>query len=169
MTDAAVSPERADILSTLAKHRWLFTATLTDLTDEQAAARTTVSELCLGGLVKHVGATESQWVQFARHGASAFPSFAEVDWQARSDEFRLLPGETVEQVLADYAEVAARTDEAVRTLDLDLAHTLPDAPWFENEQWSARRVFLHVIAEISQHAGHADVLREAIDGRKSMG
>jgi len=169
MTIEGLSPERADILSTLAKHRWLFTATLTDLSEEQAAARTTVSELCLGGLVKHVGATETQWVEFARHGAAAFPSFAEVDWQAREDQFKLLPGETVAGVLADYAAVAARTDEAVRTLDLDVCHALPDAPWFENESWSARRVFLHLVAEISQHAGHADVLREAIDGRKSMG
>lgn len=43
-------------------------------------------------------------------------------------------------------------------------------PWFEaGASWSARRVFLHLVAEISQHAGHADVLRESIDGRRSMG
>lgn len=166
---AVLSPERAEFLSALAKHRWLFTATLSDLTDEQAGERTTVSELCLGGLVKHVGQTEAQWVEFARRGAAAFGSFEDTDWQARADSFRMLPGETVAGVLADYAEVAARTDEAVRTLDLDAAHQLPQAPWFEDEQWTVRRVFLHLVAEISQHAGHADILREAIDGRKSMG
>jgi len=47
---------------------------------------------------------------------------------------------------------------------------LPSAPWFEpGSSWSVRRVLLHVIAETSQHAGHADILRESIDGAKTMG
>ncbi len=139
-----------------------------DLTDEQAAARTTVSELCLGGLVKHVADTEDQWVRFAREAPRPSPPSSRPTGR-REDSFRLLPGETVAGVLADYAAAAARTDEAVRTLDLDRAFPLPEAPWFEKEEWSARRVFLHLLAEIAQHAGHADLLREAIDGRKSMG
>jgi hypothetical protein len=58
----------------------------------------------------------------------------------------------------------------VRTADLDAEHALPSAPWFEpGKAYSARRVFLHLIAETSQHAGHADVIREAIDGAKTMG
>jgi hypothetical protein len=73
-------------------------------------------------------------------------------------------------VLADYEEVGAHTDKLVTTIDLDSDHALPDAPWFEpGARWSARRVFLHVIAETSQHAGHADILRESIDGQKTMG
>ena len=47
---------------------------------------------------------------------------------------------------------------------------LPEAPWYEpGASWSARRVLLHLIAETSQHAGHADIIREAIDGAKTMG
>ena len=172
-SDSARTPapggERDDLLAALTKHRWLFTQTLTDLSDEQAAARTTVSELCLGGLVKHVAQTEAKWADFAVNGTGGLPSFADTDVQARADSFRMLPGETVAGVLADYAAVAARTDELVRTLDLDLAHDLPEAPWFEPGQWSTRRVFVHVLAEVAQHAGHADLLREAVDGRKSMG
>ena len=54
--------------------------------------------------------------------------------------------------------------------DLDVAHPLPVAPWFPPDAVrSARRVFLHIIAETSQHAGHADILRESIDGQKTMG
>ena len=70
-----------------------------------------------------------------------------------------------------YDRVAARTDELVASLpDLDAAHPLPEAPWFEaGARWSVRRVILHVIAETAQHAGHADVIRETIDGAKSMG
>lgn len=168
-SDENLPPERREFLSALSEHRRLFTATLTDLSDEQAAARPTVSELCLGGLVKHVGQTEAQWVDFARRGPSAFTALADVDWQARADSFRVLPGETVAGILADYAAVAARTDDLVRTADLDVAHDLPEAPWFARERWSVRRVLLHLLAEVSQHAGHADVLRESIDGRTSTG
>ena len=47
---------------------------------------------------------------------------------------------------------------------------LPEAPWFTpGESWSARRVLLHIIAETAQHAGHADIIRESLDGAKSMG
>ena len=81
------------------------------------------------------------------------------------------PGETLAGLLEAYANVARRTDELVATLpDLDASHPLPQAPWFEpGASWSARRVLLHVIAETAQHAGHADIIRESIDGAKSMG
>jgi hypothetical protein len=74
-------------------------------------------------------------------------------------------------VLANYEEVAARTDDLVATIpSLDLSHPLPEAPWFPpNARRSARRVFLHIAAETAQHAWHADILREALDGQKTMG
>jgi hypothetical protein len=54
--------------------------------------------------------------------------------------------------------------------DLNSSQSLPEAPWFEpGARWSARRVLLHVIAETAQHAGHADIIRESLDGAKSMG
>nr|WP_299520382.1 DUF664 domain-containing protein [uncultured Serinicoccus sp.] len=54
--------------------------------------------------------------------------------------------------------------------DLDATHPLPQAPWFEEgASWSVRRVALHMLAEIAQHAGHADIIREAIDGQRTMG
>ncbi|GMA86523.1 hypothetical protein GCM10025868_17730 [Angustibacter aerolatus] len=54
--------------------------------------------------------------------------------------------------------------------DLDAAQPLPPAPWNPpGATWTARRVFVHLVAEIAQHAGHADILRETLDGRKSMG
>ena len=170
----AVSRERADLLETLAKHRHFLRFTARDLTDEQAGERATVSELCIGGLIKHVSAVERGWADFIVEGPSAMGDFSaktEADFAARADEFRMLPGETLADVLKAYDEVADRTDALIRSLpDLDAAHPLPSAPWFEpGAQWSARRVLLHVIAETSQHAGHADIIREALDGSKSMG
>lgn len=168
-TTDTLSPERADLLETLAKHRYFLTHTVQGLSTEQASTRPTVSELCLGGLVKHVARTEAQWQDFAVRGAVALEA-SERSWEAHALGFQVLEGETLEGLLADYAEVAARTDELVRTFDLDVSHPLPEAPWFEpGARWSVRRVLLHVIAETSQHAGHADLLRESIDGQKSMG
>jgi uncharacterized damage-inducible protein DinB len=164
--------ERADLLAALAKNRYFLRYTLRGLTDEQAAQRTTVSELCLGGLIKHVAATERQWIRFILEGPSAMGNWEDEggvdDWMAG---FRVLEGETVAGLLEDYEETARRTDELVAQLpDLDIAHPLPEAPWFERgARWSARRVLLHVIAETAQHAGHADIIRESLDGAKSMG
>ncbi|MFG1954001.1 DinB family protein [Micromonospora sp. NPDC048830] len=170
----AATGERADLLATLAKQRHFLRFTTRDLTDEQAGRRTTVSELCLGGLIKHVTAVERNWVGFIVDGPSTmgdFTTMTEADWARWADGFRLLPGETLAGVLADYAEVARRTDELVAALpDLDATQPLPKAPWFEpGVRWSARRVLMHIIAETAQHAGHADIIRESLDGAKSMG
>ncbi len=169
-----VTGERADLLEVLAKHRHFLRFTTRDLTDEQAGLRTTASALCLGGLIKHVTAVERGWANFIVEGPSAMGDFAdktEADLARWADEFRMLPGETLAGVLADYAEVARRTDALVATLpDLDAAWPLPKAPWFEpGARWSARRVLMHIVAETAQHAGHADIIRESLDGAKSMG
>jgi len=167
----SVVGERADILQALAKQRYFLRYTVRGLTDEQAAQRTTASELCLGGLIKHVALTERQWANFLLEGASAMGGSGEADANEWAGGFRMLEGETLAGLLDSYEKVAGRTDELVATLpDLDADHPLPQAPWFEQgARWSARRVLLHVIAETAQHAGHADIIRESLDGAKSMG
>ncbi|WP_425560126.1 DinB family protein [Kineococcus glutinatus] len=174
VSTAAVSTERADLLESLARHRHFLRFTAQGLTDDQARRRTTVSELTVGGLVKHVAATEEMWVRFIVEGTGAMPSMTGWDEEVAQQwaaEHVLLPAETLAGALERYEEVARRTDEVVRTLpSLDVAHPLPEAPWFEpGASWSARRALLHVIAETAQHAGHADIVREALDGQKTMG
>jgi hypothetical protein len=95
----------------------------------------------------------------------------EGSYDEHTNSFRMLEGETLAGILADYEACAKRTDDLVRTLpSLDASHPLPTAPWFEpGASWSARRVFVHIVAETAQHAGHADILRETLDGQKSMG
>ncbi|MGH3156395.1 MAG: DinB family protein [Streptosporangiaceae bacterium] len=173
-TEHMTDTERDDLLATLGKHRHFLRLTTRGLTDVQARERTTVSELCLGGLIKHVTSAEQGWVDFIEEGPSALGSvtdMTEEDFARRASEFQLLPGETLDGVLAAYEKVASRTGELVASLpDLNASHPLPEAPWFEaGARWSARRVLLHIIAETAQHAGHADIIREAIDGAKSMG
>ena len=163
---STISGERADLRQTLEKHRGFLLHTVRGLTDEQAALRSTPSELCLGGLIKHLANVERRWTRFAVGGAEAMQSET-VDWVG---QFRMAPDDRLADLLADYEKVAATTTELLLTLDLDASHPLPAAPWFEQgASWSVRRVMLHLIAEISQHAGHADILREAIDGQKTMG
>jgi uncharacterized damage-inducible protein DinB len=170
--EKTVTGERADLVQALDRQRHFLRYTTRDLTDEQAAERTTTSELSLGGLIKHVTATEQGWIRFILEGSSAMSSNWEeggvADWL---DGFRMMPGETLAGLLAEYEEVARRTDDLVATLpDLDSSRPLPEAPWFEKGAcWSARRVLLHVLQETAQHAGHADIIRESIDGAKSMG
>ncbi|MCE3554829.1 DinB family protein [Pseudonocardia sp. RS11V-5] len=164
-----LTSEKTDLLGTLALHRSLFRHTVQGLTDEQAAATPTASELCLGGLIKHVAYGEQSWITFVLEGPSAM-SFTEESLVEHAKTFRMLPGETVEGLLAEYDRIAERTEAVVAALpSLDLSHPLPEAPWFTEKAWSARRVLAHIIAETTQHAGHADILRETIDGQKTMG
>jgi uncharacterized damage-inducible protein DinB len=164
--------ERADLAATLAKHRALLRQTTQGITDEQAAQRTTVSALTLGGIIKHVSQAERGWTRFIIEGPSdSDVTNDEASIQAYRDGFLMLPGETLASLLDDYEAVAAETDELLKTLsDLDASHPLPKAPWFPpGAAWSARRVLLHLIAETCQHAGHADIIRETLDGAKTMG
>jgi uncharacterized damage-inducible protein DinB len=160
--------ERADLIETLDKHRGFLRHTAQDLTDEQATTRSTVSALTVAGLVKHVAETESTWTRFIEQGPAAFGDATIESWKS---QWELQPGETVAGVLAHYEQVARHTDELVTTVpDLDADAPLPPAPWFEKgARWSVRRTLLHILAETAQHAGHADIIRESIDGQKTMG
>jgi hypothetical protein len=177
LTGSAPAGERADILETLRAHRYFLRHTVEGLTDEQARLTPTASSLSLGGLIKHVASTEAGWVDFIERGTEAMPAVeGEFDpdspaVQAYLDEFRLLPDETLADVLAGYEKVAARTDALVESLpDLDASHPLPPAPWFApGATRSTRRVLLGIVAETAQHSGHADIIRETIDGQKTMG
>jgi uncharacterized damage-inducible protein DinB len=176
-TVPTLSGERVDLLASLRQARHFLRFPVRDLTDEQAAASPTVSSLCLGGLIKHLAEGERKWVDFILEGPSAMASggkswadWDESDYARYAETFRMQPGESLTDLLAEYEQVARRTDELLATLDLDATHPLPEAPWFEpGARWSARRVLMHIIAETAQHAGHADIIRETIDGAKSMG
>ena len=177
-------PNEPTCSTQLATIRATLTNTARGLTEEQAGLRPTVSALCVGGLLKHVTKVEEAWLRFVLEGpsamsyelpegvtwddfmsgtATAYPQWA-ID---RQNEFQMLPGDTVAAIIERYEQVAARTDEIVAGLpDLSATQPLPEAPWHEaGETRSARRVLMHVIAETAQHAGHADILRETIDGR----
>ena len=168
MTDET-DRERADLLESLRTHRAFLRLTVQGLTDEQARLRTTASELTLGGLVKHVARMEERWTAFVQHGPgsmaptpTAGPTTPTASCCATT---RPWPG----------SWRGTRTSPGHRRPrrvlpSLDAAHPLPEAPWFQpGATRSARRVFVHLVAETAQHAGHADILRETLDGQKTMG
>src|SRR3954447_2800014 len=94
-----VDRERTDLLETLAKHRGFLRYTVRDLTDTQASMTTTVSELCLGGLIKHVAAVEARWADFIVRGADAFAAVDAASIEAHAATFRMNDGETLDSIL----------------------------------------------------------------------
>jgi uncharacterized damage-inducible protein DinB len=161
-TPYPVPDERSGLLNFLAHQRYLLRVSAHGLTDEQARATPTKSALSVGGLIKHVGLTERNWqnIILARPAGDTPESYM--------DGFRLGPEETLEGVLAAYAEVAADTETIIAGID-DLGQPVPvpkDQPWFPSDvdAWSVRWVLLHLIEETSRHAGHADIIREHVDG-----
>ena len=152
-----MSAEKSQVLATLETHRQGLRRTLDGVSEADAVARPTVSALCLGGIVKHVSHAEEMWVDFVVDGVKVD------DLERYGASFVVEPGETVAGLLDRYAAVARRTEEVVAGLpDLDVTHPLPEAPWYTDSSFSARQVLLHLIAETSQHAGHADILRETL-------
>ena len=145
------------------------------LTDEQAHQISSRSAISIANLVKHVTHTERTWMERARAGAvlpadwshgetGRSPGSAKEygdDWNA--------DGETIEDLMAAFDVVARDTEAAALDESLDLDQPVPvprDAPWFPKDidAWSVRWVYFHLIEELARHAGHADIVREHVDG-----
>ena len=158
-----VANEREGLLAFLAQQRYVLTLAAYGLTDEQARMTPSSSQLSVGGLVRHVTATERAWMDRAM--------LRPVRGEGVDDyvaHFRMSQDQTLSGLLADY-EAAARETEADVAQIPDLGRPVPvprDAPWFPQDvdAWSVRWVLLHVIEETARHAGHADIIRESIDG-----
>ena len=163
-----ISDERGLLLAYLRQQRDGIRFAAYGLTDDQARLTPTAGALSIGGLVKHVTATERGWIDtmLQRSGQSA-DNVEELE-AAYGDEFIMEPDETLEGLLADLDGVEAEMEAAVSGI-ADMGQDVPvprGVPWFPDdvENWSVRWVLLHVIEEIARHAGHADIVRESIDG-----
>ena len=158
----AQGDERGALLSFIAEQRGGIRRSVLGLTEEQANSRPSASELSLAGLLKHVAETEQGWIARARQEPPAVRR-DESNWH---ECFRLTGDETVASQLAYYDKVAAETEAFLRGVpSLDDTFPLPDAPWFPpDERVSMRWLCLHLIRETARHAGHADIIRESLDG-----
>ncbi|WP_330290212.1 DinB family protein [Streptomyces sp. NBC_00576] len=158
----APGDERGALLAFLEEQRGGIRRALLGLTEEQAASRPSASELSLSGLLKHVAEVEQGWIARARGEAPAVKRDAS-NWH---ECFVLVEGETVASQLAYWEKVAAETEVFLRSVpSLDDTFALPPDPWFPPEgRVSMRWLALHLIRETARHAGHADIVRESLDG-----
>ncbi|WP_405880575.1 DinB family protein [Streptomyces sp. NBC_01136] len=158
----APGDERGALLSFLEAERGGIRRALIGLTPEQATSRPSASELSPAGLLKHVAEVEQSWIARAKGEAPAVKR-DESNWH---ECFVLAGGETVESQLAYWEKVAAETDAFIRSVpSLDDTFPLPNDPWFPpDERVSMRWVLLRLISEMARHAGHADIIRESLDG-----
>ena len=161
----AQGDERGALLSFIAEQRGGIRRAVLGLTDEQASSRPSASELSLAGLVKHVAEVEQSWVARAKGEEPAVHRDAS-NWH---ECFELVDGETLASQLDYWEKVAAETEAFARSVpSLDDTFPLPKAPWFPEESVSVRWVLLHLIRETARHAGHADIIRESLDGKTAF-
>jgi uncharacterized damage-inducible protein DinB len=159
-----VADERDGLLSYLEQQRHVLRIAAYGLTDEQAGRASTKSPLTVGGLIKHVAYTERGWMDTVLQRKRPAESGA----KAYDQHFDFGPQDTLAGVLAFYDEAAKETEEVIAGIE-DLGQPVPvpqDAPWFPKdiEAWSVRWVLFHLIQETARHAGHADIVREHLDG-----
>ncbi|MFS8103424.1 DinB family protein [Lentzea alba] len=153
--------ELNDLLHELNDQRRTFRITMRNLTEADAKKRTTASELTLGGLLKHLTWCERGWTHILTEQPLPPPGMldgTQYTWT----------GSDFDALLAEYDEAVRATDEALRTASLDKLVPLPEAPWDPDPQpMSIRRIVLHIMRETAQHAGHADIMRETLDGQST--
>ena len=148
--------EKESLKVALDRHRDAILWKLEGLDDEQLRRPMVPSGTSLLGLVKHLAAVEYGWFcdTFGRD-AEPLP-FDDDDPDA---DLRIEPGETTEDVLAFYGRARAAADQAIDELDIEDTGTA----WF-GEAVTLRWVLIHMVEETARHAGHADIIRELIDG-----
>ncbi|MGH3852636.1 MAG: DinB family protein [Pseudonocardiaceae bacterium] len=159
---APAADEREGLLAYLAQQRLVLRLTAHGLTDEQAWATPTASSLSIAGLIKHVARVERGWMLTVQR--------CDREWSVENHHagFRLESGETLAGVLEMYDQAAKETDAIIAEI-ADLGRPVPVPQWATSflsdiTAWSVRWVLLHLIEETARHAGHADIIRESLDG-----
>jgi hypothetical protein len=165
----AVTAERDLLAAYLVQQQDGFRNAVFGLTDEEAGrAAVSSTTLTVGSLLKHVTQVQQHWwslvadaagrpVQPLSHADGM--AATQLAWQWSADD-------TVAAALAAFDAVCDQVLDLVGTGDLDLPVPVPPAPWNPTDvaAWSARWVWFHLIEELARHAGHADLVREAVDG-----
>jgi hypothetical protein len=165
-----VADERESLIAYLDQQRDAFATVAFGLSEDQIRLAPTAGTLSIGGLIKHVTTCERGWTARMAAAPEAPPpppqSFEE-QTAAWGDDFRGTDADTLESLLAGLAAQGGVTRSVLRSADLGAPVPVPrDAPWFPRDvpAWSVRWVAMHLVEELARHAGHADIVRESIDG-----
>jgi uncharacterized damage-inducible protein DinB len=148
-----IGDERDALLTFLAHERHVLVIAAYGLSDEQAWSTPTASELSIASLLTHMTSTERTWASMIVGGAAR---------EAPNEGL-----ESLDALVADYAQATSDTDAVIEAVDdLDRVVRAPEGTrWAPPDiEWSVRWVLLHLIHETARHAGHADIIRELIDG-----
>jgi hypothetical protein len=169
-TPRAASGERQSLIEFLRFNQNAFFAVAYGLTDEQARSTPSVSTLSIGGLMRHAANVQKGWAE----RAACAPEFPPRDDRPMdeimadyADEYVMRDDETLDQLLDKLRKQNAETLRVFAEAALDTPVPVPhDVPWFPQDidHWSVRWVALHLIDELTRHAGHADIIRESVDG-----
>lgn len=135
---------------------------------DQAGLRATVgaSSMTLGGLLKHMTWIEEYWFTWRLDAARPLAPFDTVDWDAEPDaDWRLTEDETLDQLHATWQAAVVRSRVRVEDALADGGlGRLSRTPWPDGSSPSLRWVIVHMVEEYARHNGHADLIRESIDG-----
>ena len=139
----------------------------TGLDSAALTATTAASALTLGGLLKHLAYVEDEWFSRWLPGTERVEPWASVDWETDQDwELTSAADDTPAELMALWRASVARSrravDDALATAGLD---QLARRTWPDGRAPSLRWILTHMIEEYARHNGHADVVREAIDGQ----
>lgn len=146
-------PERRSLEAFVTWHRQTLLLKVAGLTGAQLASRAVpTSNLTLLGIVRHMAEVERHWWRHRVAGEDIPSLYVDDDEWDRLDADRA--ADDYQQLLDEWPAV----DAAAARYDLD--HTFDR----RGEAWSVRTLYLHLIEEWARHNGHADLLREAIDG-----
>ena len=158
--------EHEAVFGALDRLRATFRWKCADLDRAGLAATTAASELTLGGLLKHLALIEDYYFQVKILGRQMPVDWADADWDNDNWEFSSARDAAPEALYALWDGAVERSRTAVSEivdrggLDAPADVTLPDGGAV-----NIRRMVLDLIEEYGRHAGHADIVREAIDGR----
>ena len=164
-------PLRDDEVATLRAfldyHRETFRWKCRGLTQDELARSLPPTDMTLGGMMKHLAVVESGWFEETFAGGSLMPPFDTVDWDADRDwEWHTAHDDSPEELFAVFDEAVRRADavidEALAGRGLDSESAKPSR---DDGAFSLRWIIVHLIEEYARHNGHADLLRESIDGQ----
>jgi hypothetical protein len=160
----STSTEREALCGFLDKQRADLLRKVEGVSDTDARMTPTVSSLCLMGLLKHSALWEGRWFQIVVAGRALPGEWTEAEVQGwRDEDFRVDERDTVKHWTAFFEEQVTISREIVAGMSLEDPCSLP-ALAGRNLRW----VLLHMIEETARHAGHADIIRESLDGSRGI-
>jgi uncharacterized damage-inducible protein DinB len=154
--------ERTSLLEMLNYQRATIVLKADRLDHAQLNQPLSTSTLTLAGLLKHLAAVEDSWISARFLGVPEPEPWLSAPYDEDDDwEFTSASADSPDYLRELYAAACARSDAVIDGADLDAVAPNPD---HYGNPWTLRWVLLHLIEETARHAGHADLLREAIDG-----